>query len=473
MILASILFLGLILRLISINQSLWLDEAINVLAAKRFGLWEMLTTYAQADFHPPGYFFILWIWTKAFGFSEISVRIPSVIFSLLTIYIIYLIGRKLFTRKTGLLCALLLAINPLHIYYSQEARMYSFSALAVSLSFFLFIKLLKSEKVNLFLLILTNLLVLSSDYVAYLIFPAELLLLLILRINMIMIKKWIISLGISLLIMMVWLPIFLAQINNGITLTTNIPFWKEVVGSMGLKALALTFVKFIIGRISIEDKLLYLLSFTPVGLIFTYLIYKGFNSMEGFAKKILSVWIIVPIILGLLISVFTPVYSYFRVLYLLIPFVIFLAAGINCFNNRLKKIALVLIITIELGCSLIYLFNPGFQREDWKGLANFIKTNKKETKILLESNGLFSPLDYYSNDKINLLPALNNFPAESLMDVKGLEEIKDLREIYLVEYLVDIADPNRLVAQKLADLGFIRKDILNFNGIGFVYHYIK
>ena len=42
-----------------------------------------------------------------------------------------------------------------------------------------------------------------------------------------------------------------------------------------------------------------------------------------------------------------------------------------------------------------------------------------------------------------------------------------------MDYLVQISDPQRLVAKELDDLGYQEKDIKNFNGVGFVYYYEK
>src|SRR3989344_3680216 len=109
-----ILIVGFILRILNLNQSLWLDEAINVVAVKSYSFVSMITQYSVADFHPPGWFAILWIWGKLFGYSEISVRFPSIIFAVLTVYIVYLIGKKLFSANLGLIAALLISINPLH-----------------------------------------------------------------------------------------------------------------------------------------------------------------------------------------------------------------------------------------------------------------------------------------------------------------------------------------------------------------------
>lgn len=257
-----ILSLGLVLRVISLNQSLWLDEAINVLATQNFSLLGMITDYAKADFHPPLFFVILWIWSKIFGIGEVAVRIPSVIFGILTVYLIYLIGNKLYSKKLGLFAAFLLAVNPLHIYYSQEARMYALAALAVSINFFLLIKLVEGDKGkrgnmgDMVLYTLSNLLVLASDYVAYFIFPAQLIFLVIQK-NWAIVKKWFIALIISILLGIWWLPHFLNQLDVGAVASANLPAWKLIVGGFDLKAIPLTFVKFIIGRISHPDKIIY------------------------------------------------------------------------------------------------------------------------------------------------------------------------------------------------------------------------
>ena len=123
-----ILGLGLVLRLLSLNQSLWLDEAILANAVSRLSLTDLITQYMPTDFNPPLFYLFEWFWGRWFGFSEIALRFPSVIFGMVTVYLVYRLGGKL--------PALLLATSGLSIYYSQEARMYSLAALAVKLAFF-------------------------------------------------------------------------------------------------------------------------------------------------------------------------------------------------------------------------------------------------------------------------------------------------------------------------------------------------
>ncbi len=467
-----ILGIGLILRLISLNQSLWLDEAINIVASQKFSFLGIITQYAVADFHPPGWFAILWIWGRTFGYSEIAMRLPSVIFGVVTIYVTYLLGKKLISKNLGLLAALLIAINPLHIYYSQEARMYALATLAVAINIFLWVKILKDEKVSIWLLVSSNLLVLSSDYVSYLIFPAQFILLISSKRKFI--KIWVIGLLGAVLLMIWWLPIFLKQLSVGSVASANLPTWKFVVGGFDLKAIPLTFVKFIIGRISLADKFLYLLFLAPVCSLFLFLLFRGIKLIKGINRFLLILWISIPVLLASLSSLIIPIYSYFRLMFTLPIFLLLTALGVISFKSKLRYLFLGTVVFIQLLSVLLYLFNGAYQREDWRGLVSYLKSVNQEPIVLFESSGTLPPFDYYAKNEINAIGALKDFPAKNIGDVIDLKTaLKGSTDIFLVNYLIDISDPNRLVAQMLDESGYSLFDTKDFNGVGFVYHYVR
>lgn len=463
--------LAFILRVISLNQSLWLDEAINVLATQKFSFLGMITDYAKADFHPPGFFIILWLWTHLFGIGEIFVRIPSVIFGLLSVYLIYLLGRKVHSKYLGLLAALLLAVNPLHIYYSQEARMYALATLAVTINFYLWIKILKEEKVKVFLIIVSNLLVLSSDYVAYLIFPAQFIFVLFYKKDKILF--WLKGMFGALFIGSLWLPMFFNQLSVGSVAAANLPTWKFVVGGFDVKAVPLTLVKFIIGRISLADKFIYYLLLTPISILFSFLIFRALKFTDRI-RNLLVIWLVIPIFLATFISLIIPIYSYFRLMFVLSAFIILISFGIISFQSKLKYFFLGAVILIQLSSSLIYLFNNSYQREDWRGMVSFLKTTGQKSQILFESSGTLPPFDYYAKGELNAKGALKDFPATTESDLIDLKpDFANIKDVYLVDYLVEISDPNRLVAKELSNFGYTQLEIKNFNGAGFVYHYVK
>lgn len=472
------LALALVVRIINLNQSLWLDEAINVLAARDNSLLALVTEYAVADFHPPGYFVILWGWGQVFGFSEISVRIPSVIFGVATIYLVYIIGRKIVSQNLGLLAALLLAVNPLHVYYSQEARMYSFAAFVAALNMLFFWKLFKEDK-GYWGYGISAVLALGSDYLVSLIFLAQLAILLIQR-DKKMIKKWSMALIPAMIAGLIWLPVFIKQLGEGLWTASQIPSWKEVVGGFGFKSLILTYVKFIIGRISYPDKIIYASLFTPAGLLFVYLLYSGIKKATAEVKKLLLIWIFLPLFSAWLISIFVPVFSYFRMLFVIPAFTLLISLGLFRMTKKVRYVLLSAVSIVYLFSLSIYFLNPVYQREDWKNLMQFLKNEMNITNtvsnasVIVESTGLLAPFEYYAQGEIYELGALKNIPAKNESDLVDLDEqLYGVNKVFLLDYLVDITDPGREVRKKLLKMGFSEKNIYNFNGVGFVYLFSK
>lgn len=123
--LAILVVIGAAVRLALIERSIWVDEAISIhQATLPFG--DMLEALRTADVHPPLHYAALWIVARAFGTGEIVMRAPSVIAGTLLIPMMYLAGRALYDRRTGLLAAACGTVAPFLVWYSQEARMYAF-----------------------------------------------------------------------------------------------------------------------------------------------------------------------------------------------------------------------------------------------------------------------------------------------------------------------------------------------------------
>ena len=126
-ILILIVLLGLGLRLIQLDfQPLWWDEGYSVWFAAH-SLAEM-TRLTAADIHPPLYYALLHGWTQLLGMQPVSLRLFSVLVSLPAIPLAYALGRDMRDRATGLIAALLVAVNPFAIFYAQEIRMYGLAA---------------------------------------------------------------------------------------------------------------------------------------------------------------------------------------------------------------------------------------------------------------------------------------------------------------------------------------------------------
>jgi len=420
-----ILVFGLALRLISLNQSLWLDEATSALAAK-MNVAELFTKFLPGDFHPPLYYLILKLWSGLFGYSEIALRFPSIIFGILTIYVVYLIGKSLFSKNVGLVASLFLATSGLHVYYSQEARMYSLAALLVSLLTYLFLR----KKWFLFSITLAALSM--TDYISLLIIPVFWLFSL---------KDWK-KLALSHIpiftLFAVWLPIFLKQLVSGVSLKDSA--WWNILGTATFKNITLIPTKFILGRISFDNKFLYAGVVLTAVCLFGFLLFK---ARKG--SKLLWSWLVLPILLGVLISFGIPTLTYFRFIFCLPAFYLLISNGVEE-SGKFSKIILISVISINILSTFYYLTNLRFQREDWRNAAMAIGGQK----TILPANSQKEALVYYGK-------------GEQIVDAQDLNS-KD-REIWLSRYVWEIFDPKDSVRLKIESLGYNRTRESNFNGV--------
>jgi len=126
--------------LLFLVQSFWRDEAFTWLLAKQ-NIFDLFV-YTAKDFNPPLYYLIIHYWIKFFGSSEISLRTVSFIFYWATIYCVYLFLIHIFkiAHKRTWLYIVLVAVNPILLYYAFEARMYTMLAFFSTLSFYSFLK---------------------------------------------------------------------------------------------------------------------------------------------------------------------------------------------------------------------------------------------------------------------------------------------------------------------------------------------
>ena len=132
-----------VLRFHALGQkSVWVDEAVSIEMA-RLDWYNFLRILWRHEANMALYTLLLRLWLP-FGESEAWIRALSVIFSLATIPAVYVLGRKMFDPRVGLMGAFLLTINAFHVRYAQEARSYSLYPLLCVLSCIYFLKFLQN-----------------------------------------------------------------------------------------------------------------------------------------------------------------------------------------------------------------------------------------------------------------------------------------------------------------------------------------
>jgi mannosyltransferase len=126
--LVAILFLTLAafaVRAVSLEaQSLWRDE-VDAMRFAMAPLDEVLSKFARNGWNGPLYFLLLRGWIGLTGTSEYAMRFFSLFFGVLCVPLIYVLGRRLFDRRTGLIAALLVTASPYLTWYGQEVKMYT------------------------------------------------------------------------------------------------------------------------------------------------------------------------------------------------------------------------------------------------------------------------------------------------------------------------------------------------------------
>ncbi len=131
------------------EQSLWYDEGVTWLLSQMSPL--ELIRWTAADIQPPLYYLLLWVTTRLFGSSEWALRFPSAASGGMTVPLIYILARRLFSVSSHhpisapFLAAILLAISPVMVYYGQEARMYTLLIFEGTLASYLLLKILHAE----------------------------------------------------------------------------------------------------------------------------------------------------------------------------------------------------------------------------------------------------------------------------------------------------------------------------------------
>ncbi len=166
--LAGLTALGVAVRFASLGvQSYHHDEVITAARVIPGSFIDMLREVKGSESNPPLYYVLAWGWAKAFGTGEVGLRSLSALFGAATVPVVYLIGRELVSKRAGLIAAAIAAVNPMLIWYSQEARSYALLVFFGALGLLFFARALETRRGwDLALWALASALALCSHYFA-------------------------------------------------------------------------------------------------------------------------------------------------------------------------------------------------------------------------------------------------------------------------------------------------------------------
>lgn len=449
----GVLGISLALRLIYLDQSLWLDEGIEWWAVTAFSLKQLLFGFMNGDFNPPGHYLLMWFWVRFFGDSEMVLRWPSVIFGVGTVGFVYKIGRALNWKdggNLGLMAAAMAAVNGLLIYYSQEARAYAMAGFLVTGAMYFLIRKEKLGEWGYLGYLGCMTAALYTHYLTWLLVP------------------FLVVFGIRYLLPIIftvpWWPMMWKQLQVGLAVSQNI-VWAGM-GELNVKNAGLVGVKFVTGRIPFPEEILWqilILSLSAVfwGFAMTGVV-KGFGKISGkngsvFSWKnenvLLALWGFGPLLLGSVLSLKIPIFIYFRFLFVLPALILLLVAGIDGFGGRFGKILFWGVWGVWGIFSLFYLLDHNYQRENWKGAVGELHRLDVRPEVIINP-AVRPPFDYYDRGYSKVIAAGDpGWPDDSWISV------------WYIPYAQPIFMPEDDARKKLMSLGFKNVYEKHFNGV--------
>lgn len=422
------------------QESLWLDETTTAKIAQSSTTY-YIRDFAPTDFHPPMYYLTTKGFTQLVGVSDLNLRIPSLLASMLTIVCVYYIAKK-FDAKQADIAAALMSCSPFFIYYAMEARMYALVTLLVAAAV---LALMNKKMITFMVLAAASYL---THYFALFMIPVYAL---IMRKNHITWKH----LAGSLVPFIVWTPILVQQL--GFAQENLSPAWSSVIGALSLKNVALVPLKFLWGRIGLDPLWLYLSISVIAFYLWSYLV-SALKSKHKQAFGVLLVWLIIPISFTIGLALFTPVMQYFRLLLVLPAFVLITGLGIGSLRSvKSRTVALLVAFSLSLFAWQTYIGTPRYHRENWKAAVLYVKAQASTSdNVVFSFPGIPDPWLYYGRSDVHAVG----------MDT--LEEQLDLRapRIFYVDYARELFDPNNSIQNKIKQAGYSEIGFRDFNGVG-------
>jgi hypothetical protein len=148
------------------------DEIVTASRVLRDGFWHAMEAVGFSESAPPLYYALAWFWTQLTGTGEVGLRSVSALAGVATVPVAYLLGAELRGRRAGIVAAALVAVNPMLLWYSQEARGYALLVLLTAAAALYFVRAFDGPRKNLVLWGAFSALALATHYFA--IFPIAL-----------------------------------------------------------------------------------------------------------------------------------------------------------------------------------------------------------------------------------------------------------------------------------------------------------
>jgi mannosyltransferase len=504
------LLLAFALRVYALDvQSLWNDEGTSVALASLS--IEAIINSAARDIHPPLYYLLLHFWLPFAGSTEYAVRFLSVIAGVVIVALVFRIAYFVFDKRVATFAALLVALSPFQVYYSQEARMYIWVTLWAAVSVWAFVKLkVKSSKFKVetaevsgqrsvvsgqksevgmwVVYVVATLAALYTQYVGAFIVLAENLafgvwLFFAIRNSQFTIRNlqsairtlapWLIG---QLIIGSLFLPWYLfagGQLASWPSISEPLDLPTLVWRVLNVFSIGLTLDGNLATITSILLGGLFLLGCwrptVPLSHCFTVpLSHCPTVPLSHRPTVPLLLWTLVPVAAMYIVSLTRPAYNPKFLLLATPAFYILAARGLSFVLCRssfvLRRSSFILCSLLILAGSALSLLNyytdPRYARDDYRTILQFIDAHERAGDgILVNAPGQIDVVRYYwhGSQLLFLLPRMR--PPDPSATRADVDEMLDKTErLFAIYWATDQSDPARVVETRLAERAFKARD---------------
>jgi mannosyltransferase len=387
--LALVLVIGLVLRLINLGHSYWGDETVTV-HLLRESPWYMFRHGIPGDEStPPLYYVIASMWSRLFGTGEFALRSLTAIIGVATVAVAYPIGVELRSRRAGLILASLVAVSPLMVWFSQDARSYALLILLTSVALLFFAQALRTtSSKSIWLWAFASAAALTAHYFAAFVILPEALVLLFAR------KTRSRAVWPSALVAFTWialLPLLLFQASHA----GNVSWIKFLRLTDWLK---LTLQFFETGSWALSFLLLAAVTAAIAGIVGYAFIAHRIDKREWLILGVGVSSILLPLIAAL------AGHDYFNYQNLVASWMPF-AAVVAVALASLKRAGTVLAVAVcglALAATVKIQATPDLQRPNWRQAAHVLSAEPPHTLFVIYPAFDFLALKWYGRSVSNV-----------------------------------------------------------------------
>jgi len=443
------------------SQSLWYDEGVTAAITQR-GLGE-LTQWTANDIQPPLYYYVVAGWGRLGGWSEWSLRWPSAFFGVLAVPLLAMLALNLTRRRSAaLLAALLTALHPLLVYYSQEARMYAMLVALGLLAGYLLVRAATAEPAGWRLwagyVVAATAAVYTHYFAFFLLLGIGIAFLLESRARWNRQRIWC-FVAANVAVLVLYVPWFAALFTR---LRVDRSYWQ---GALKLnEALLAVAVSFTSGETVAERMAIWLL--VVYGVISAWALVRLWHT-RGQSRRLLIyglLWLAAPTVAVLALALNVPKFNA-RYDIVALPGLLLLWAGGLSIDRRavyargLSIAAIMALVSGFFFADLNWFFNPAFTKDEWRQVAAFLRERiRPDEQVVLVSGHAWPVWEYYAPDMPALrLPDLPTLDVDAVLDFAGtgpalqaaFAEESGKRAAWLVNWQDEVVDPNDVTPVQL------------------------